>query len=197
VFCEGVQHRLRFCLHHLSCVKMETFQFHLHTGKRTKFGWVGVNSHDVLITNSVFEREVWDGTLSWCKSQFFCHQSSERSLRTCSQICTQFDAVPLSGPSRNRITSDTRLQIKGRKEWANAPKLRVLLYTDPKNMLILPSTVTSRYYNCCKYDDNNPRNYGYSPCMKLAYVIFCFRFALLVRKANKTEYNLKAITIFA
>jgi hypothetical protein len=29
VFCKGIQHRLRFCLDHLSCVKMAAFQFYL------------------------------------------------------------------------------------------------------------------------------------------------------------------------
>jgi hypothetical protein len=41
VFCEGVYHRLRFCLDHLSCVKMAVFQFHLQSGKQRKIGWVG------------------------------------------------------------------------------------------------------------------------------------------------------------
>jgi hypothetical protein len=35
--------------------------------------------------------------------------------RTFFEIRTKFDAVPLSDPSRNRIRSDTRLKIKGRK----------------------------------------------------------------------------------
>jgi hypothetical protein len=35
--------------------------------------------------------------------------------RSFSEICTKFDAVPLSGPSRNHIGPDTRLAIKGRK----------------------------------------------------------------------------------
>jgi hypothetical protein len=30
----SVQHRLRFCLHHLNCVKMAAFQFHLQSGKQ-------------------------------------------------------------------------------------------------------------------------------------------------------------------
>jgi hypothetical protein len=34
VFCEGVQQRLRFCLHHLICVKMVAFQFHHQSGKQ-------------------------------------------------------------------------------------------------------------------------------------------------------------------
>jgi hypothetical protein len=38
--------------------------------------------------------------------------------RTFSKIRTQFDAVPLSDPSWNRIRPDTRLQIKGHKKSA-------------------------------------------------------------------------------
>jgi hypothetical protein len=44
VFREGVQHSLRFCLKHLSCVKMAAFQFYLQSGKQRnvaeeKGGW--------------------------------------------------------------------------------------------------------------------------------------------------------------
>jgi hypothetical protein len=45
MFCEAVQHRLRFCLHHLSCVKMAAFQFYLQSGKQWKLGWVRDGSH--------------------------------------------------------------------------------------------------------------------------------------------------------
>jgi hypothetical protein len=38
MFCEGVQHRLRFCLDHLSCVKIAAFQFYLQSGKGMKVG---------------------------------------------------------------------------------------------------------------------------------------------------------------
>jgi hypothetical protein len=48
VFCEGFKHRLRFCLDHLNCVKMATFQVHLQSGKETKVGWVGIDSHVVF-----------------------------------------------------------------------------------------------------------------------------------------------------
>jgi hypothetical protein len=36
VFCEGDQHCLRFCLHHLSCVKMAAFQLYLQSGKQKR-----------------------------------------------------------------------------------------------------------------------------------------------------------------
>jgi hypothetical protein len=36
VFCEGGQHRLRFCLDHLGCVKMAALQFYLQQENREK-----------------------------------------------------------------------------------------------------------------------------------------------------------------
>jgi hypothetical protein len=41
--------------------------------------------------------------------------------RTFSEICTKFDAVPLSDPSRYHIRPDARLQIKGRNKSACHP----------------------------------------------------------------------------
>jgi hypothetical protein len=48
VLCEGVRHRLRFCLNHLSCVKMAAFQFYLQSGKQRRVGWVGDDCHIVF-----------------------------------------------------------------------------------------------------------------------------------------------------
>jgi hypothetical protein len=45
VFCEGVQHRLRFCLNHLNCVKMAVFQFYFQLGKQRKVESVGDGSY--------------------------------------------------------------------------------------------------------------------------------------------------------
>jgi hypothetical protein len=36
VFCEGIHHRLRFYLGHLSFLKMAAFQFHFQSGKQRK-----------------------------------------------------------------------------------------------------------------------------------------------------------------
>jgi hypothetical protein len=83
--CEGVQHCLRFCLHHLSCVKMTPFQFYLHSGKQKNKVGGGTKVMLFLVKNSLMKKNVWNGTLSWCYSQFFCRQSSERSLRTFSR----------------------------------------------------------------------------------------------------------------
>jgi hypothetical protein len=45
VFSEDVQHRLRFCLDNLNCVKMAAFQFHFQSEKQTKVGCLGDDSH--------------------------------------------------------------------------------------------------------------------------------------------------------
>jgi hypothetical protein len=47
VFCEGVQHRLRFCLDHVSCVKMAAFQFYFQSGKQRREEWARDDSHVV------------------------------------------------------------------------------------------------------------------------------------------------------
>jgi hypothetical protein len=44
VFRKGIQHRLRFCLDYLYCVKLATFHFYLQSGKH-KSTVVGNNSH--------------------------------------------------------------------------------------------------------------------------------------------------------
>jgi hypothetical protein len=49
VLCEGVQHRLQFCLDHLRYVKMAAaFQFELQSGKQRKLRWVGNDRHVVF-----------------------------------------------------------------------------------------------------------------------------------------------------
>jgi hypothetical protein len=51
-----------------------------------KVGWVWDDSHvDLVKKKSLVEKELWDGALSWCDSQFFWRQSSERSVRTFSR----------------------------------------------------------------------------------------------------------------
>jgi hypothetical protein len=44
VFCECVQRRLRFCLNHLTYIKMAAFQFYLQSGKQES----RVNGEDVF-----------------------------------------------------------------------------------------------------------------------------------------------------
>jgi hypothetical protein len=48
VFCDDVQHRIRFCPQHLNCVNMAAFQFYLQSGKQKKVGGVGDDNHVAL-----------------------------------------------------------------------------------------------------------------------------------------------------
>jgi hypothetical protein len=51
LLCESVQHRLRFCLDHLSCIKMAAFvYFYILSSlrKQRKVGWVEDGSHVVF-----------------------------------------------------------------------------------------------------------------------------------------------------
>jgi hypothetical protein len=57
VFCEGVQHRLRFCLDHFNCVKMAAFQVYHQSGKQSKVEWV-VTTVMLFLVNSMAKREV-------------------------------------------------------------------------------------------------------------------------------------------
>jgi hypothetical protein len=48
VFCEGVQHRLRFYFDHLNCVKIAASQFYHQSAKQREVRWVGDDSHVVF-----------------------------------------------------------------------------------------------------------------------------------------------------
>jgi hypothetical protein len=82
--------------------------------------------------------------------------------RTFSEICTKFDAVPLSDPSRNIMRPDTWLQRKGRKKSAPPLSCVNVCTLTPTINLVLSPTVASRYYNCCTAGSTSPGNYGYS-----------------------------------
>jgi hypothetical protein len=56
----------------------------------------------------------------------------QRLRRTPYEICTKFDAVSLSDPSRNHISPDTRLEIKGRKKSARPPSCVKFCTLTPK-----------------------------------------------------------------
>jgi hypothetical protein len=58
MFCEAVQHRLRFCLHHISCVKMAAFQFYLQLRKQRTVGWVETTVVLVLVKYSLMEKKM-------------------------------------------------------------------------------------------------------------------------------------------
>jgi hypothetical protein len=81
------------------------------------------------------------------------------------RYCPTFDDVLLSDPLRNRIRPDARLQItESKKKISTSIQMCGILYTDfigSKNMLVLLSTVASRYYNCCTDSSTTPGNYGY------------------------------------
>jgi hypothetical protein len=63
-FCDGVQHRMRFCLDHLNCVKMTALKFYLHSGKQRKVGWVEKTVVLLWVKNSLVKNEAWNGSLS-------------------------------------------------------------------------------------------------------------------------------------
>jgi hypothetical protein len=67
------------------------FSFIFDRGNR-EVGRVGDDGH-VFCQRFPGEKEVWDGALSWCNSQFFCHQSSGRILRTFSLSPYNFTVV--------------------------------------------------------------------------------------------------------
>jgi hypothetical protein len=58
MFCDGVQHRLRFCLDHFICVKMVTFELYLQSGKQRKVGWLKKTVILFLVNISLVKKEV-------------------------------------------------------------------------------------------------------------------------------------------
>jgi hypothetical protein len=67
----------------------------------------------------------------------------------------------LLSPLRNCIRLETLLQIKGCKKLAHAPSSTWILYSDCQDLLVLSSTVASRYYYCCTDGSTSPGKYGY------------------------------------
>jgi hypothetical protein len=183
VFCEGVEHRLRFRLDELNCVKMAAFLCYIQSGKHRRVGrgqvvgggWVGDESH-VLFGKKKFlvwkvrscfvvmqkpvillpkfkgslrtflrKRHktsqqysgltVWSSRLflpRWVWSFPFKHPCMSLAFFSdrfythfqglnCSEICIQFHAHSLSGPSRNRTSPNTRLQIEVHKKKSTSP----------------------------------------------------------------------------
>jgi hypothetical protein len=99
-----------------------------------------------------------------CTARVFfpeCSSSHCQCLRcTFSEIFTKFDALPLffcheiaSGQTHDCKQKDVKL--------STSTQLREILYTDSQDMLVLSSTVVSRYYNCCADGSISPGNYGY------------------------------------
>jgi hypothetical protein len=63
----------------------------------------------------------------------------------------------IAKPHQARCTTPNKRTYK----ISTSTQLRKILYTDSKDMLILSSTVASRYYNCCTDGSFSPGNYGY------------------------------------
>jgi hypothetical protein len=92
---------------------------------------------------------------------------------TFSKICTKFDALPLSAPSRYQIRPRTRLHIKDVKNHHFHPTTwNFVLDPQDTSMLVLPPAFASRY-NCCT-DSTSPENYGCTVVMSVFREI-CYR----------------------
>jgi hypothetical protein len=76
---------------------------------------------------------------------------------TSSEIFRKFDAVALTDPSQNHIRPNTQLQIKAVKISTSA-QLREILYTDWQDVLVVSSSIASRYYYCCRDGSTRPGN---------------------------------------
>jgi hypothetical protein len=87
---------------------------------------------------------------------------------TFSEMYTNFYAVPVSDPSRNR--KDLRI--------CTPTQLREIVYTDSQDMLVLSYSVASHYYNCCTDGNTNPVSYGYPR----SYRTYCDYAAIMVTK---------------
>jgi hypothetical protein len=70
-------------------------------------------------------------------------------------------AAPLLDALQNCIRPDTWPETKVLKKIGMSTQLRKILYTGSKDMLVLSSTVASRYCNCCRVGSISPVNYGY------------------------------------
>jgi hypothetical protein len=109
-------------------------------------------------------RSVWVWTfpvLLVLSSPQVCVVTDRVSVAISSEICTKFDAVPLSDPSRNRVRTDTRFQINGRKKINTSIQLREILYTNSQAILVLLSTIASQHYNCWTDGSTSLGNYRY------------------------------------
>jgi hypothetical protein len=99
----------------------------------------------LLFTSSLFSVSV---SLDFPFTVFFRERLSNhyQGLRhTFPEICTGFDAVPLSGPSRNLIRPDTRLQIKRHEISARPPSYVHWLprYTSTNHLPLHRDTTTA------------------------------------------------------
>jgi hypothetical protein len=91
-----------------------------------------------------------------------CVITARASVALFPYICTKFDAVPLSDPSRNLMHIFQIHNLKKKDvNISTSIQLHEILYTDSQNMYVLSSTVPSRYYNCCTVTSTSLRNHAY------------------------------------
>jgi hypothetical protein len=69
--------------------------------------------------------------------------------------CSLVGAITKSHQARYTTPNKRKWKISA-STW-----MREILYTDSQDMLVLPSTVALRYYNCCTDGSTSPGNYGY------------------------------------
>jgi hypothetical protein len=63
-----------------------------------------------------------------------------------------------------------------------------ILYTSFQATLLLPSAVSSRYYNCCRDGSTSPGNYGYDVEVESEVVIYIL-FCLVTRAQHDTIHS--------
>jgi hypothetical protein len=113
--------------------------------------------------------------------------------RTFSEICTKFVAVPLSDPSRNRIRPDIWLQIKGHTNQHVHPAAWNL-YTASQYMLVLSSTVTSCYCNCCTDNSTNPEIMDTPRSRKRSFVFLLLILFIIILCHNCMDYDAEKLS---
>jgi hypothetical protein len=87
VLCEGVQHRIRFCLDHLNCVKIKGFQSGKQKSRKrtSQASRVGGGRQSCFFWQKILSEK---GNVTRC---------------VVSEIGTKFDVVSLTDLSRNRL----------------------------------------------------------------------------------------------
>jgi hypothetical protein len=165
--------------HQPKSIGMSRNQFSSH---RQGLDWFSVDPHKQAVSSSCSVRRCGsDGhicvllVLSGCStgleprtlfkglmlsSPNACLIIATASLTLFSKICTKSDEHSLADALRNRIRPNTWSQI-WYKENSMYTQQHEILYTDSQDMLVLSSTVTSRYYNCCRDSSISLGNYGY------------------------------------
>jgi hypothetical protein len=112
VFCEGVQHRLRFCLDHLNCLKRAAFQFCLQSRKqKEKQGELRMTLILFLVKYSLVKRKC--GTVS-------CLDATDSSFvaKVLGEVLANFYAVAIK---RHINMRNWLCGLPGRIIWEQSP----------------------------------------------------------------------------